>query len=172
MTSREQGLSGPSKHRRCLICSMVHSRLGPICGNQHCRAAYVRGERFGKRRSVGGREKQERQGNWGRKCQECHARFAPRKANQKTCSPDCSARRNKRLLRDNRASGEWSYGNGKGAKAKAQRWKPTMTFGICPRCGKERTCIHRCPLTPEQTAAVHRELFPIKVPYGFRVENA
>lgn len=36
-------------------------------------------------------------------------------------------------------------------RARARRpkkFRPQLTFGPCPKCGRERTCVHQCPVDP------------------------
>ena len=59
------------------------------------------------------------------------------------------------------------YMQAKGPKPRpVKRYKPTLTFGPCPKCKQERTSVHRCPLNDEIRTLVHRELYQLTVTEG------
>jgi hypothetical protein len=55
----------------------------------------------------------------------------------------------------------WPHGEENVHRA-PKRFTPTRTFGPCPRCGKERTCVHHC-VPPAVAAAIQRGLFERRV---------
>lgn len=54
----------------------------------------------------------------------------------------------------------------KPTKSKRPKHTRTPMFGTCRHCGKERSCVHTCPLDPQIASRIRQTLFDIRTGFA------